>query len=158
VEERSSGHPDGDGRWAFTGSFERAVDAKGRFNLPYPFRRSFQGQADERYVVTEGPDDTLALLPHGEFVAAFNRLRERQPGSALRDELRRLSHNSRIVEPDAQGRVAVPTEFLARIGVSKRVLVLGVGNRLELWEPDRWAAHSAGLGEPDRELMDEFFA
>jgi MraZ protein len=144
--------------WAFTGSFERAVDAKGRFNLPFPFRRGGPGHADERYVVAEGPDGTLNILPYNEFVDAFNRVRQRRPGRGLRDELRRLSHNSRVLEPDAQGRIAVPLDFLARIGVTKRILVIGMGNYLELWEPDRWREHAASLGDPDQELLDEFFA
>jgi MraZ protein len=134
------------------------VDTKGRFNLPSPFRRAGPSHATERYVVTDGPDGTLNILPYIEFLRAFERVRQRRPGRELRDELRRLSHNSRVVEPDAQGRVAVPSEFLERIGVSRRILVVGMGRYLELWDPDRFAAHEASLGAADQEFLDELFA
>jgi MraZ protein len=157
-EQNTANQPIDGAAWAFTGSFERAVDEKGRFNLPFPFRRGGPGHAEERYVVAEGPDGTLNILTYPEFVAAFNRVRQRRPGRSLRDELRRMSHNSRVLEPDAQGRVAVPLDFLARIGVTKRILVMGMGNYLELWEPERWHEHASALGEPDQEMLDEFFA
>lgn len=151
--QRREGEP-----WAFTGSFERAVDVKGRLNLPMSFRREVIGRTEERYVVTEGPDGTLNVLPYSEYIAAFNRIRRRRGDRALRDEVRRLSHNSRVMEPDAQGRIAVPTDFLARIGVDKRVLVIGMGNYIELWNPERWSEHEASLDPPDQDLLSEFFS
>jgi MraZ protein len=158
VDERSDSHlQDGGSSWAFHGSFERSVDVKGRFHLPSPFRHAGPPRAPERYVVSFGPDETLNLLPHDEFIAAFNRARRRRPGRGLRDELRRISHNSHVMEPDAQGRIAVPAEFLSRIGVEKRVLVVGMGSYLELWDPQRFAEHEASLAEPDLDLLDEFF-
>jgi len=143
--------------YCFHGGYERAVDAKGRFNLPFRFRRSGAAHGDERYVVSEGPDGTLNLLPYDEFVAAFNRMRQRKPGPDLRSELRRLSNNSRVVEPDAQGRVAVDPQLLERIGVGKRVRVVGMGNYMELWDPDRFAAAQAELDAPDPGFLDEFY-
>ncbi len=141
----------------FHGSHVRAVDAKGRFNLPFQFRRTGAAQGTERYMVTGGPDGTLNLLPFSEWMAAFNRMRQREPNRSLRDELRRMSVNSRVVEPDAQGRIAVSPEILSRAGIGKKVLVMGMGNYLELWDPDRFAAYETGLGDADTDFLNEFF-
>lgn len=141
----------------FHGSYTRSVDTKGRFNLPFRFRRSGPTQADERYVVSDGPDGTLNLLPYVEFVAAFNRARGRKPGQGQRAELRRISHNSRVVEPDSQGRIAIAPDILAPYGIDRRVLVVGMGNYMELWDPDRFAAQQENLAPPDSAFMDEFY-
>ena len=141
----------------FHGSYTRSVDAKGRFNLPFRFRRSGSVHADERYVVSDGPDGTLNLLPYVEFVAAFNRARRRKPGQGQRTELRRISHNSRVVEPDAQGRIAIAPDFLAPYGITGKVLVIGMGNYMELWDPEQFAAQQASLAPPDSAFMDEFY-
>ncbi len=141
----------------FHGSYLRSVDKKGRFNLPFRFRRSGATHAEEKYVVSDGPDGTLNLLPYGEFVQAFNRMRGRRPGAELRRELRRLSHSSRVLSPDAQGRVAVSPDFLARIHVDKKVLVVGMGNYMELWKPERFTATQETDETADTGFMDEFY-
>jgi MraZ protein len=141
----------------FHGSYTRSVDAKGRFNLPFRFRRSGPAHADERYVVSDGPDGTLNLLPYGEFVAAFNRARGLKRGQGQRAELRRISHNSRVVEPDSQGRIAIAPDVLAPYGIGRKVLVVGMGNYMELWDPDSFTAQHEGLAPPDSAFMDEFY-
>ena len=143
--------------FVFHGSYTRAVDGKGRFNLPFRFRNAGGLGAAESYIVAEGPDGTLTLLPYTEWLRAFQKMRQQRPGKTLRAELRRLSHHSRVVEPDAQGRVMVAPEFLARVGVEKKVLVLGVGHYLELWDPERFAEYQATQPEADEEFMDAFF-
>ncbi len=105
----------------FHGSYTRSVDKKGRFNLPFRFRNSGGSDSAERYVVTDGPDGTLTLLPYGEWLKAFQKVRSAGSGKSLRTELRRLSFNSRLVEPDAQGRIMVSPELLTQVGNEEKV-------------------------------------
>lgn len=144
--------------FTFHGHYSRAVDVKGRFNLPFRFRKGGPEAGDERYVVMRGPDGGLTVHPHSVWIEAYNRLRSGPPSPELRRNLRRMSLNSRMVEPDAQGRVAVPVEMLASVGIERKILVVGVGSYMELWNPESMAdeadAETAAL---DDGFQNEFF-
>jgi len=142
----------------FHGSYPRAVDGKGRFNLPFRFRRSGSAAGDERYVACEGPDGLLTLFPYGEWLRTFERLRQGPGSPERRAQLRRLSHASRVLEPDEQGRVTIPQEFLAPAEIQGRVLVVGMGHYMELWDPERFARTQEAAPAPDPGFTEGFYA
>jgi MraZ protein len=49
--------------------------------------------------------------------------------------------------PDRQGRITLPAPLRAFAGLDHDVVVLGAGDRVEVWEPERWAQQSAHLDE-----------
>jgi len=142
--------------FAFHGSHTRAVDAKGRFNLPFKFLRGGSGPEEAKFVVSKGADGSLSLLPHSVWLANFNRLRQGEPGPELRAYLRRMSTGSKVVEPDSQGRVAVNAEILSEFGITRKITIVGMGNYMELWDPTALAAFNAE-SEGDAAFNDEFF-
>lgn len=141
----------------FTGSFERVVDAKGRFNLPFRFRRGGGSAEDEPYVVTPGADGGLALFPKEEWDLAFQKVQQRSREKEWRLEIRRLSASSFDVSPDGQGRVMVPQELLSKAGIERKVLVVGMGRYMELWNREAFTAAQPAREEPASEFRDEFF-
>ncbi len=143
--------------FTFHGSYTRAVDAKGRFSLPFRFRLGGSAADPEKYVVSKGPDGELAVHPYSVWVTAYNRMRQGPPGPELRRNLRRMSMHSRVVEPDAQGRVAVPAELLAAAGIGRKVTVVGVGEYMELWEPEVLTGGELATGDVDADFNDVFF-
>jgi MraZ protein len=154
--DKSAAAPDDFG-FTFHGSYTRAVDAKGRFALPFRFRQGGAGPAEEKYVVARGADGSLSLLPYSVWIANFNRMRQGKPGPALRANLRRMSRNSLVLEPDSQGRVAVSPDFLADCGITKKIAVVGMGSYMELWDPDVLAKQDEGGAEVDAGFMDDFY-
>lgn len=154
MDERAQSQPS----YCFHGGYERAVDAKGRFNLPFRLRRSGAEAGAERYVVMKGPDGQLALLPEEVFEAAFNRLREGEPSRDKRTVLRKISAGSYVLEPDNQGRVAVPADMLAMVGITKRVYVVGMADRMELFAPERYAIIESALGDADPSYLHTFLS
>jgi MraZ protein len=144
--------------YTFHGDYTRAVDAKGRFNLPFRFRQGGSAPGEEKYVVSRGADGTLAVHPHTMWIAAFERARQGEPGAQLRANLRRMSLGSKTVEPDSQGRVQVPRELLASVGIEDKVTVVGMGSYMELWSPDTLAEATAEDQGPDERFIDEFFS
>lgn len=122
--------------FTFHGSYTRAVDAKGRFALPFRLRQAGAEQSEEKYMVSRGADGALSLHPYDVWVENFNRLRREPPSQELRDYLRWMSANSLQVAVDAQGRVAVPPERLAACGIDKKITVLGMGSYMELYAPE----------------------
>lgn len=152
MDERSPNQPS----YCFHGGYERAVDAKGRFNLPFRLRRSGEEAGTERYVVMKGPDGQLVLLPEDVFETAFSRLREGEPSREKRAVMRKISAGSCVLEPDSQGRIAVPTEMLATVGITRRVYVVGLIDRMELFDPERYAVIESVLGDTDPAYLDKF--
>jgi len=141
---------------AFSGSHTRAVDAKGRFNLPFKFLRGAQGRDEGKFVVSKGADASLSLFPHSVWLASFERMRQIKVGRDLRQYLRRMSTNSAVVEPDSQGRIAVNREMLAGYGIKKKVTVVGMGHYMELWDPAALEAINTEV-EDEEAFDDEFF-
>jgi MraZ protein len=132
----------------FAGGYERAVDGKGRFNLPFRFRRRGGKARDksagreagpqERYTIVRGPDAVLLVYPYDVWLEVFDQLSRDAQTPQERDQVRRLSHGSHTLELDAQGRIAVPQEFLSHAGLSGRVLCIGMRRLMELWDPERY--------------------
>ena len=152
----------GDFPFTFHGSYTRAVDAKGRFHLPFRFRnQSSVGVVEEddreKYMISPGLDGSMTLSPHSVWMENFNRLRREEPSPEKTRDLRLMSLNSKMLAPDAQGRVAVPLEILASIGVEKKITVVGMGPHMELWSPEAVAEFSPENQGPSQEFMTRFY-
>ncbi len=139
--------------FTFHGSHSRSVDTKGRFNLPLPFRVA----AEEKYMVSWGADGVLTLSPYTVWVANFNRLRALEPTAELRQFLRVISRSSRVVEPDQQGRVAVTSELLSSVGIERKIAIVGMGNYMELWDPQTLEQLDSSTEALEPQFMNEFF-
>jgi MraZ protein len=140
--------------FTFHGSYTRSVDSKGRFALPFRFRQGGSVPVEEKYMVSQGADGSLSLLPYSVWIENFNRMRQGKPGPELRANMRRMSLASTPVEPDSQGRVAVTAETLAKYGITKKITVVGMGSYMELWAPDSLTQLNNGVDSVDPGFMD----
>ncbi len=141
------------------GSYERALDAKGRFNVPFRFRKKDLGKEEEppRFMITEDSHGVVSLMTVERYEEMLQGALAAGSGRAQLQFLRWLATHSQEVPMDSQGRVAVPQKYLERIGTGKRILVLGMGKRMELWEPDRHAAQQDATGKPPEDFFEVFY-
>jgi MraZ protein len=77
------------------------------------------------------------------------------PVSKSRDLQRYLSANAKDVEVDAQGRILLPRHLLAYGGLEKEAIVIGAGNRAEIWNPQ---AYERTVGAMTAEDVEAAFA
>ena len=126
------------------GSSTRTVDPKGRIILPREFRRDFEGGL----MVTKGLDNCLYLLPMKEWDKLVEKIEAMPSGS---ESTRRFSRiffaNASHLVPDGQGRILIPTRLREMASLNKEVVVVGLANKAEVWDPAEWekyAAESAG--------------
>lgn len=61
--------------------------------------------------------------------------------------------NACEAEPDKQGRVLIPQKLREHAHIEKNVVLMGVGARIEVWDPDTF--DSDGLGEDINEIAEE---
>lgn len=119
----------------FFGTYEHTVDAKGRVILPVRYRASF----DQGGYLTQNLDGCLALWTPEEFEIRMQEQQDREAaGRAQRHQARIFASNCFQVEIDRQGRLAIPAHLREFAGLQENVLVKGIINRVELWDPIRW--------------------
>jgi MraZ protein len=140
----------------FGGHYEHSLDAKNRLSIPARFRAAFSSGV----VLGMEADPCLTAWEPQTHGAHIQRALERlNPLSPRYRQLRRFYQgNSFPLELDASGRVTLPPTLLAHAGIEKEVVVVGVGDHLELWAQDRWLEEQkslvAGIGEVTEELGD----
>ena len=127
-----------------TGAYERTIDEKLRLAMPKPFREALEDA--RQLVLTPGTDGSLSLFSEGTFSGLAGQLAARSPsGQEVRAFSRLLYAQSHGVELDSQGRIRLPAE-LAKLGnLEGDVVVLGVGDHVELWNKSRWETYLADL-------------
>jgi MraZ protein len=127
-----------------TGAYERTLDEKLRLALPRSLREVLR--AEKQLVLTPGTDGSLSLFPGQAFAALAERLAERSPtGHEVRAFSRLLYAQSNRVELDSQGRIRLPAELARLANLDGEVVLLGVGDRVELWNKSRWEAYLTEL-------------
>jgi MraZ protein len=123
----------------FRGTFQHAIDAKGRTSLPAKFREVLAGRSEEQLVVTQGPDKCLWCLPLTVW-AGFEAKVRAMP--QFKPEVRSFMHA--FVAPaqdcpfDKMGRILVPPTLREYAGLDGEVVWAGAIDRIELWSAAKW--------------------
>ena len=116
-----------------TGKFFHGVDATGRLTVPSQLRREL---GDVCYVI-RGPKEYLNVYTAegwAKFCAKFDGQSQTEAG----DLMRFLFANAATCEVDGQGRILVPLELRQYAGIEKNVTIVGLPDRAELWDSDRY--------------------
>jgi MraZ protein len=120
----------------FFGETAINLDAKGRLAIPMRYRDSIQESCGGRLVLTYSAFDSGALFIYPE--QEWERVRDEVTGLSTFDPghrslQRRLVGSASAVEPDGNGRIQLPQTLRQVAGLEKRVVLLGMGNRFEIW-------------------------
>jgi MraZ protein len=123
----------------FLGTFEHALDAKGRVILPAKFREQLEAGA----YLAKGPDGCLALYA----TEVFERLVEEmvaKTGDAERNVVRTFAAGATEAAPDRQGRITIPPALRSFAGLEREVVVNGAITKIEIWDATRWRTIETG--------------
>ena len=124
------------GEVVFFGETAINLDAKGRLAIPIRYRDSIQEQCGGQLVLTYSAFDSGALYVYPE--KEWERVRDDVMGLSTfnpghRSLQRKLVGSASAVEPDGNGRIQLPQTLRQVTGLEKRVVLLGIGNRFEIW-------------------------
>ena len=117
-----------------TGQYQHSIGAKGRLFIPAKLRE----ELGETFYVTMGMDGCLSVYSDASW-AKFTEKLESLPYTKTKS-MRALFANAAKCEPDAQGRILIPAKLRAYAALEKDVVVIGVSNRAEIWNAERWQA------------------
>ena len=126
-----------------SGQYQHTVDAKGRLFIPAKLRE----ELGETFYVTMGMVGCLSFYSD-ESWAKFTEKFESLPYTRTK-AMRPLFANAAKCEPDAQGRILLPAKLRAYAGLQKDVVVIGVSNRAEIWDAEKWYAVEAAELNPE---------
>jgi MraZ protein len=122
---------------AFKGSYEYSVDTKGRINIPAKLRKYVSPEANDTFVVTRGFEQCLSVYPLDEWNALEQSIRELSPTNPQHRYFTRvLLQWATESQLDGQSRITIPKELLQFAGIENEVLIIGVLERIEVWNPN----------------------
>lgn len=125
----------------FQGTSALSLDVKGRITVPARHRADLVALCGNQLTLTKHSAGCLLMFPRPSWVAFRAKLLE-LPISA--DGWRRLYLGSAVdVEVDSGERVLVAPELRLAAGLTKDVLLVGNGQRLEIWDAERHARQEA---------------
>jgi len=135
----------------FIGEFHHTLDDKGRLAIPVGFRTALTDGA----VVTRGLDHTLFLYPKEEWRSLAAKIAALPLSQAdTRAFARLMLAGAMEVAIDKTGRITIPEYLRTYAGVSKRVVVSGLYDRLEIWDEDTWSAYVAKTEADGNEIAE----
>ncbi len=119
----------------FIGEYNHNLDEKGRLAIPVKFREDLRGGA----VVTKGLDGCLFLYPMNEWRILADKLSQLPISQAnTRAFARLMLAGAMDVSLDKQGRIVIPDYLRKYINLTKKVVINGLYNRLEVWDEGAW--------------------
>lgn len=119
----------------FIGEYRHSIDEKGRLALPIKFRQLLHKGA----VVTRGLDSCLFIYTLSEWKMLADKLSKLPISKAnTRAFARLMLAGAMDVTLDSQGRIMLPEYLREYASMSKKVVVTGLYNHLEIWDQDRW--------------------
>lgn len=121
----------------FQGASSLSLDVKGRLSMPTRHRDAL-GAA---LTITKHPHGCLMVFPRG----AWEQFRDRIASLPMQAQWwkRIFLGNAMEVDMDASGRVLVSPELRSAAGITKDVVLLGMGAYFELWDAQVYAAQEA---------------
>ena len=134
------------------GEFQHNLDAKGRLFMPVKLREAL----GTKFVLTKGLDGCLFVYDLEQWrllEAKLNSLPMTRKGA--RDFNRFFFGGAAEGEGDKQGRVLLPVNLREFAGLDKNAVIVGVGNRAEIWDAERWNAYNEENAEDVGELAEQ---
>jgi MraZ protein len=123
----------------FRGASVLTLDAKGRMAMPAKYRDQLMASCNGRLIITVDRDRCLLLYPLPAWEEIEFQLTQ-LPGldQHVRHLLRNLMGSSEELELDAQGRIRLPPALREFANLEKRVALVGLGRKFELWNEETW--------------------
>ena len=120
------------------GEYYHTIDTKGRMALPAKFRQVFRSGA----VITRGLDSCLFIYPKKDWQKLATKLAALPISqSKTRAFARLMLAGAMDVSLDKQGRVNLPDYLTTYAKISKKVVITGLYDRLEIWDENEWTKY-----------------
>jgi MraZ protein len=129
----------------FQGETAITIDDKGRLAIPTSYRDLVARECGNRLVITYNPFEPGSLYLYPQPV--WEKVRDQvnalpRTRSVSRNLQLKLVGAATFVEPDGSGRIGIPASHRNAVGIDKKAVLLGMGDKFELWSEQ---AHHAQI-------------
>jgi len=123
----------------FRGATKITLDAKGRMAVPSRYRERIASRCEGQLVCTVDQDQCLLLYPLPDWEDIERQLMRLPSLNRKARKLQRLMVGyASDLELDGHGRVLIPRELREYAGLDRQTILIGQGNKFELWDELRW--------------------
>ena len=123
----------------FRGATKVTLDAKGRLAIPTRYRERIAASCDGQLVATVDRDYCLLIYPFPDWEEIEQKL---VALPSLNKQARRLQRlmvgYATEIDIDGHGRILLPRELREFAGLGRQAILLGQGNKFELWDEESW--------------------
>ena len=127
-----------------SGEYNHSIDTKGRVIIPAKFRE----QLGNEFMITKGLDNCLFVFPKNEWEKFEGRLNSLNMFNKDARELIRVFVGGSVASTlDKTGRTLVPPALRDYANLEKEVVLVGVLNRIEIWDKTAWDDVNANVSQ-----------
>ena len=123
----------------FYGEYKHSIDKKSRVIIPSRFREVIKEMCIEKLYITRGLDECLFVFPESEWKTQEARYKAMPFTKSEVRKFKRLFFSGAVEAiPDKQWRILIPDYLKKYAALSKSIMIIGVSNRIEIWDKDKW--------------------
>ncbi len=138
----------------FRGSFEHTVDSKGRVSVPSKFRDIIADRYEGRRVRAMDFDQCLTVYPLEEWETLEEKIKALpMMKQEVKEFMRFFFSSATECELDKQGRILIPPAHREHAGIAKNVMMVGIMNKIEIWDSTAWEARNSQNGDKIGEAL-----
>ena len=139
----------------FYGTFEHALDRKGRFIIPSKFREALKEAYVEKLFVTGGLDKCLFLFAEEEWKVLETKFKAMPFTKSDHRKFNRIFFSmAQEIIPDKQGRILLPSYLKNFANIKKDLVLIGVASRIEIWSKEIWQEYYTGSKESFEQIAE----
>lgn len=134
------------------GQFSHNIDAKGRMILPAKYR----DELGDSIVISRGLDGCLTVYPLNKWEEIESKLTSLPTTKKkARDYARLILSSAADLSFDKLGRINIPSHLSAIANLTKKCIVIGVGDYLEIWDEKKWLEYNSSIEESFEDIAED---
>lgn len=139
----------------FLGKYQHTIDAKGRLSIPVKFREFLNAYSNGTVIITTDLDRCLAAYPLQEWNVMTEKAKKLPTmDKGVKNFLRFFYSRATECPLDKQGRILLSPPLREYAQVNGDVLVVGIENRFEIWNPQKWQENEALVTENSERIQE----
>lgn len=143
----------------FSGEHPSTIDDKNRVIIPAKMRAAAGRDGESGFYITRGIDDCITIQTAARFEqtsAAAAESSNRQTAAGRMIE-RAIFSKAEFAQCDRQGRLLLPARLLQQLGIGRQVVIVGVNDRIEIWDQARWTEADKEAQQQLAKRADEYY-
>ncbi len=135
------------------GTYNAILSLKHRSAIPAAFR-TFLGK---KMIIAKWYEDCLVITSASSWESILDKIKGKDAmiTASIRDTDRFLLASAYELTTDEQGRVVFPHLLVEYAKLSNNIVFLGLGDRVEVWDQDKWIAKDREISKNSSEIMEK---